>query len=78
MKDRGDPATAAHYVRKGDYGRGQLRIYSQVVQNVQGSKVPLHADGVLSRWRTLDNPQVLYHFIYLFIYIYYLMFDFIF
>ena len=54
--DCGNAAAAAHPFGEGDYGRGQLRFHSQIVQNVQGSQVPLHVDGGLPRRRALDHP----------------------
>lgn len=58
VSDRGDEAAAAHHVGEGHHERGELRFHSQAVQNVQGSQVPLHAYGVVSGRRIVDDTQV--------------------
>ena len=45
-------------LRERDHGGVRLPVHREAVQDVQGPEVPLHADGVLPRWRALDNPEV--------------------
>ena len=58
VADRRDAPAAAHHVREGDHGGGQLRLHRQALPHLQGHALPLHAHGVVPRRRTLDHPQV--------------------
>ena len=46
------------FLRERDHGGVGLPVHCEAFQDVQGQEVPLHADGVLPRWRALDHPQV--------------------
>ena len=52
---------SAFLLRERDHGGVRLPVHCEAFQDVQGPEVPLHADGVLPRWRALDHPQV--HFL---------------
>jgi hypothetical protein len=61
VSDCRDASAAAHHVREGDHGGVRLPVYRQALQDLQGQEVPLHAHGLLPRWRALDHSQVSFH-----------------